>query len=180
MPGCDAKYQPAAGTQTRIGRESRAQTDPHDVWTPGFPRSTTRSLLRRAVAGARAPPSFTTGQWRRERSTAQLQRRPMATQEGQRPAPRWANSSVPRRPGRPSQGKEAGGRPLAPPRSPLTRCLVSLSSCSKPRARAGGCCASGPAPRSPLPAPWPLRTARTWRPRRTPSATRGVTSCASG
>lgn len=41
-------------------------------------------------------------------------------------------------PGPPQPGEEAGGRPQAPPRSPLTRCLVALSSCSKPRGRVGG------------------------------------------
>lgn len=41
-------------------------------------------------------------------------------------------------PGPPQPGEEAGRRPLAPPRSPLTRCLVALSSCSKPRGRVGG------------------------------------------
>jgi hypothetical protein len=102
----------------RIGRESPAQTDrqtPKASGRRGFPAALTGSLQPRAVAGARAPPSFTTGQWQRGMSTAQLQRRPMATQRGQHPDPSWANGSVPRRPGRPSQGRRrAGGRWLRP------------------------------------------------------------------
>lgn len=116
---CDAKYQAAAGTQAepllslalRPSREAaHRQTDPTAVWAPGFPAAL-RVLLPRAVAGARAPPSFTTGQWRRGQSTAQLQSGPMVAQEGQRPAPLRTNGSVPRRPGRPSQARRrAGGR----------------------------------------------------------------------
>lgn len=73
----------------------------------------------------------------------------MAALPGHRPAPKpangspdpeRANSSAARRRGRPSR---AGRRPLTPPRSPLTRCLVSPSSCSKPRGRAWGFGAEG-------------------------------------
>lgn len=51
------------------------------------------------------------------------------------PTDQWQYAPAPG----PSQpGEEAGRRPLAPPRSPLTRCLVALSSCFKPRGRVGG------------------------------------------
>lgn len=124
--------------------------------------------------------------------------RPNGSAAGHRPVPVRANSGVATRGGRPKLGAEAGRWPPAPPRSPLTRCLVSPSSCSKPRGRAGGCGAEGgnlggPPPLSPpllgsrplrpfevavSRCPAPLRSARTWRPRRTPSATRAATSCA--
>ncbi|CAO2585121.1 RNA 3'-terminal phosphate cyclase-like protein [Lemmus lemmus] len=51
------------------------------------------------------------------------------------PTDQWQRAPAP---GPPQPGEEAGRRPLAPPRSPLTRCLVALSSCSKPRGRVGG------------------------------------------
>uniref|UniRef100_A0A667H3Q0 RNA terminal phosphate cyclase like 1 n=1 Tax=Lynx canadensis TaxID=61383 RepID=A0A667H3Q0_LYNCA len=47
---------------------------------------------------------------------------------------------------RPRSGGEAGCRSPTPPLSPLTRCLVSPSSCSKPRGRAGGCGATRESP----------------------------------
>lgn len=51
------------------------------------------------------------------------------------PTDQWQRAPAP---GPPQPVEEAGRRPLAPPRSPLTRCLVALSSCSKPRGRVGG------------------------------------------
>lgn len=74
-----------------------------------------------------APPSYSANQWRRRKGNALLPRGPMAACPGSRAAPAW---------------------PLAPPRSPLTRCLVALSSCSKPRGRVGGCCGPGRTPHS--------------------------------
>lgn len=86
----------------------------------------------------------------------------MATRQEHRPATAQTNGDAERAtpsspmgqwecapaPGPPQLGDEAGGRPLAPPRSPLTRCLVALSSCSKPRGRVGGRCGPGRASRS--------------------------------
>lgn len=67
------------------------------------------------------------GQWGRGMGSAPTPRRPIAAWAGSRPPP----------PGGVAGRGRGGGRPPAPPRSPLTRCLVSPSSCSKPRGRAG-------------------------------------------
>lgn len=129
------------------------------------------------------------GQWWRGMGTALILRRPIAARAGIGP---------PTAPGRVAGRGSRGRRSPAPPRSPLTRCLVSPSSCSKPRGRAGTAklregtrvatatvaaaawVATPARVRSSFtPAAGALRRARTWRLRRTRSATRAATSCAS-
>lgn len=201
----DAKYPHMVGTQLESvasscsqPRETQEKTDP--AAHSATPRQQVHDPDRRALlpglghrpapllanGGADwTPPSSSASQWWGGMGTALIPSGPIVTWPGARAAPQ--------------PGGEAGGRPLAPPHSPLTRCLVSPSSCSKPRGRAGGrrgCASKGgsrghyrrlqPGSRSPYPSEVAaprlsvlLPRARTWRPRRTPSATRDATSCAS-
>lgn len=70
----------------------------------------------------------------------------MEARHGHRPDLARTNSREIQRGSRPRSGGEAGCRSPTPPLSPLTRCLVSPSSCSKPRGRAGGCGATRESP----------------------------------
>lgn len=138
------------GTQTQVCRlplllfwegvaePAGASELPHRTSLPTPPCSSRRALLpgpgnRPTLAwangsAAQAPPSPMTDQWRRDAGNSLIQRGPITA---------WLCIGPPR------AGRVAGRWPPAPPRSPLTRCLVSPSSCSKPRGRAGGYGAAG-------------------------------------
>lgn len=136
-PGsCGHPGRAMASSSSQAREAAHTQTLPPSG-RQGFPRSATRPTAARCCWG---------------HGTALLHYRPMAARPEHRPATERTNGGVERAtpcspmgqlqcapaPGPPQPGEEAGRRPLAPPPSPLTRCLVALSSCSKPRGRVGG------------------------------------------